>query len=295
MGYQSINNLYKSQDILAFKTVYALEKVHGTSANISWTDGKVGFFSGGTKYETFISLFDAEALTAKLQEHFGAINVIIYGESYGGKEQGMSATYGTTPRFVAFDVKVRDCWLDVPNAHGVCIKMGIEFVDYDLIDSSLASIDACRDKPSTQGLRHGMGEHPREGIVLRPPFEVTDGHGDRVIAKHKRDEFRETSSPRVVKDPEQLAVLTQADKVANEWVTPIRLEHVMAQLIVLHSTPEKQVEMKDIPALIRLMVADVEREGAGELVMSKEVAKAIGTRTVWQLKAYLAARLREGR
>ncbi len=47
MGYRKIPNLYKDADILLFKDCFASEKVHGTSAHVSWKDGKVNFFAGG--------------------------------------------------------------------------------------------------------------------------------------------------------------------------------------------------------------------------------------------------------
>lgn len=34
MGYMHIDNLYKDARVLSFKHVYALEKIHGTSAHI---------------------------------------------------------------------------------------------------------------------------------------------------------------------------------------------------------------------------------------------------------------------
>lgn len=38
MGYMHIDNLYKNQDMLIFRECYALEKIHGTSAHVSWKD-----------------------------------------------------------------------------------------------------------------------------------------------------------------------------------------------------------------------------------------------------------------
>ena len=51
MGYLHIDNLYKNQDILMFKECYAMEKIHGTSAHVSFKavpdqQATVGFFSG---------------------------------------------------------------------------------------------------------------------------------------------------------------------------------------------------------------------------------------------------------
>jgi len=68
MGYMHIDNLYKNQDILMFKECYACEKIHGTSAHVSWKNGKLSFFSGGVEYLEFVNLFDQEKLTDKFTE-----------------------------------------------------------------------------------------------------------------------------------------------------------------------------------------------------------------------------------
>jgi hypothetical protein len=113
MGYLHIDNLYKDQTILMFKECYALEKIHGTSAHISWNvkDKKVKFFSGGESYERFVSLFDIEFLQKTFAENFIDSNVTIYGEAYGGKQQGMSNTYGKELKFIGFEVQVGEYWL----------------------------------------------------------------------------------------------------------------------------------------------------------------------------------------
>jgi len=45
VGYLHIENLYRpaAQIILLFREVYALEKVHGTSAHVAWKQGKVWY------------------------------------------------------------------------------------------------------------------------------------------------------------------------------------------------------------------------------------------------------------
>src|SRR6185295_5043867 len=114
MGYLHISNLYKEQTILLFKECYAMEKVHGTSAHISWADGQLTFFSGGEKHDKFVALFDQERLRTEFEQRFAGFKVTVYGEAYGGKCQGMSHTYGTDLRFIAFDVQIDEHWLAVP-------------------------------------------------------------------------------------------------------------------------------------------------------------------------------------
>ena len=280
MGYLHIENLYRpeAQRILEFKRVYALEKIHGTSAHVAWTGHEVKFFAGGESYQNFIALFDHDRLRAKFVEMFGENAAIVYGEAYGGKCQGMRKTYGDTLRFVAFDVKVGDHWLDVPKAHAIVESLGLAFVHFDLVSSDLASLDAERDRPSTQAKRNGIAtDCISEGIVIRPPFEVTLNNGARLIAKHKRAEFSERKTiPNV--DPTKLQMLENAEAIAEEWVTEMRLTHVLDHL----GNPD---DLSAIPQIIPAMVEDVCREASGEIRDSKEARKAIGARTVKLFKA----------
>lgn len=278
MGYLHIDNLYKNQNILMFRECYAMEKIHGTSANVSWraADEHVGFFSGGEKHENFRSLFSEDMLRS-LFRALGHEKLIIYGEAYGGKCQGMSKTYGKDLRFVAFDVLHNERWFDVPTAAAICENLGIEFVHYVRCSTDLLELDIQRDKPSTQAQRNGVADPCiSEGVVLRPIYEFTDHRGNRIIAKHKRAEFRERKSiPNV--DPTMRDLLEKADEIAEEWVTEMRMNHVLDKLNL-------ENDLKNIPAVIAAMQEDVTREALGEIVDNKAVRKAIGTAAVKMYK-----------
>jgi hypothetical protein len=273
----SIKNLYKSTEILLFKEVYAMEKIHGTSSHIQWKDNKVIFFSGGEKHDRFVELFDESFLEEKFKELFGEMNVTIFGEAYGGKQQGMSHTYGKELKFIAFDVKVGDNWLDVPNAEDVTKKFNLEFVHYEKIPAQLFHIDRERDTESIQAIRNGCGKGKlREGIVLRPLIELRKNNGDRIIVKHKRDEFMETKTPREV-DPEKLKLLKDAEEISNEWVTANRLEHVLDKI-------GNPTDISETGKVIKAMIEDVTREAEGEIVESKLALQSIGKRTAQLFK-----------
>ena len=292
MSYLHIINLYRpeGQTILMFKECYALEKIHGTSSHLTFTytntpsgsDWVISFFSGGESQDKFVKLFKAEELLAKIRS-IGLPQdkkLTIYGEAYGGKQQGMSATYGKDLKFVAFDVKIGDCWLDVPKAAELVTGFGLEFVDYCKVSTDIAALDAERDKPSTQAVRNGILEpKKREGVVLRPLQEMTLNNGSRVICKHKTAEFSETATPRVVDDPAKLQVLADANKIADEWVVMHRLEHVLQKI------PDYSI--KDMPKVIAAMLEDVLREAKGEIIESKEVYKAINSKTATLFKTHL--------
>jgi hypothetical protein len=279
MGYMHIDNLYKYQDILLFRECYALEKIHGTSAHVRWSDGSLKFGSGGEKHARFMALFDDDAL-ANLFRELGHPSVTIYGEAYGGKQQAQAWRYGPDLRFVVFEVKVGETWLDVPNAADVARKLGLEFVAYERVSTDLDVLNALRDSCSVQAERNGMGtDKPREGIVLRPLIEFVRTNGERVIAKHKRDEERETKTPRAV-DPSKLEVLQQASSIADEWVTPTRLAHVLDKL-------PHGLGVESMRQVLDAMLEDVLREGAGEIVDSREARAAISRKAALLFKARL--------
>lgn len=285
MGYMHISNLYADQNVLRFKQLYALEKLHGTSANVQWRDGHVRFSSGGEKHERFAALFNE----ADLAERFTALGhdtVVVYGEAYGGSQQKQAWRYGPDLKFAAFEVKIGDTWLNVANAHDVSTKLGLEFVHYVIVPTELAAIDAERDAPSEQARRNGVeGDQPREGVVLRPLDEMFKSNGERIIAKHKRDEERETKTPRKVVDPAEFEKITSAAKIADEYVTDTRLVHVLQKLELNGET----LKIDRTGDVARAMVEDVTREAAGEILDSKEARSAIGRKARELFHAKLSA------
>ena len=288
MGYQHIPNLYKEQAILAFPECYALEKIHGTSAHIKFTRVHdavdVHFFSGGEKHVNFVALFDPVLLAQRIHDHtFNEL--VIYGEAYGGKCQGMSATYGPALKFVAFEVMLDGVYINIPDAQAIVKDLGLEFVFYTRIKTTLTEIDAQRDAPSVQAQRNGITEPKvREGVVLFPLQQTRDHRGNRIFAKHKRDEFRETATPRVV--TEKSIEIINAEKAANEFVTDMRLEHVLDKLPDHDIT---QMGSRIIPA----MQEDILREGAGEVVDGPQLRREIARRTAILYKQRMQSKLVE--
>ena len=292
MSYRDIDNLYKAQEVFLFKEIWSTEKIHGTSAHVGWKpEGGMQYFQGGTSYESFLKLFDLEKLRYEFEGYVHnksevGFPLTVYGEAYGGKLQGMSATYGKDLKFVAFEVKIGDHWLVVPAADEVARKLGFDFVPYKKIPGTLEAIELALSEDSEQAIKNGMGPgHRREGLVLRPPIEVTKNNGDRIMAKHKNPEFTETKTKREV-DPSKMKILAEAEAIADEWVTPMRLVHV------LDAFPEPW-DMKITGDVIRSMISDVLKESKGEIIDSKEAHTAIGSRTAKLFKEKLNRVLKE--
>lgn len=266
MGYLHIDNLYKNQDILMFRECYALEKVHGTSAHVSLKDDKVHYFAGGVKHALYLQCFNMDDLEERLRG-LGHKEITIFGEAYGGNCQAMSGVYGKQLRFIAFDVRIGETWLDVPNANQVADKLGLEFVPWERVPAIVEVLDQHRDLPSRVAKRRGtLGDKTAEGIVVRPIMELTKSNGSRVIAKHKTTTFQERKTQPEVGDKAQ--VLADAAAIAEEWVTDMRLEHVLQKL------PDAGIA--NTGEVVHAMQEDVVREAAGEIVLSQEAMKAIG-------------------
>ena len=285
MSYRHIPNLYKDKRILMFKRCFAMEKIHGTSAHVSWKDGKLTFFSGGAAHDSFVALFNQETLVEAFEKR-ECPDVTVYGEAYGGKMQKMSETYGDQLRFIAFEVKIDDVWLDVPKAHTFATYLGLEFVEYVEVSTDLDVLDTLRDSMSAQAKRNGCGEKKREGIVLRPPIEVRLNNGERLLAKHKNETFSERKhTPKV---GVALEVLQEAEKIADEWVVPERIRHVADALGL-------KIGVENIGPLIKGVRADMAREAAGEIVVNDATWKAIAKQTAVTVKGMCVAALRESK
>lgn len=317
MGYMHIDNLYKNQDILLFKECYAMEKIHGTSAHITIRKMlttiieppfEVDYFSGGEKLESFKKIFNELDIRRRMGFLVISNELTIFGEAYGGKCQGMSGTYGKELKFVAFDVKIGESWLDVPRAEEICKQLGIEFVFYQKVPTDIEILDKLASSPSIQSRRNRGAiattlksfwefgteyedDKLREGIVLRPLIEVKKNNGERIIAKHKNQAFAErVNQPKLVKlSQDKLEVLKDVEKIANEWVTLMRLKHVLDKYYPLRAEPS----IEDTKEIIGAMIEDITREAKGEIIDSKVVRNLIGKKTATLFKKYLQNRLRE--
>jgi len=283
MSYLKILNLYKNPDIFLFKEVWADEKCHGTSQNISYKNNQLSFFAGGEKHENFVNLFNQEQLLEAFNK-LGHQEITVYGEGAGGKQQGMKDTYGSKLIFVAFDVKIGDCWLNRPNAEEVVNVLGLQFIPYVKCSTDITELDRERDAPSVLAKRVGITEDkPREGIVIRPLIELRKNNGERIIAKHKGEKFRETKSPRPV-DMDRFKVLEDAQKIAEEWVTPARLKNILSHF------PE-DIDIKSTGTIIKTMVEDVKREAGTEIVFSGDAEKAISKSAALLFKKHLQSKI----
>ncbi|RJR10698.1 hypothetical protein C4588_02790 [Candidatus Parcubacteria bacterium] len=290
MGYRKITNLQLDHPLFLFKQVYALEKIHGTSTHLTFTfqDNKWQYqvFSGGIKHPDFLFMLNTkyrlatdviEKLT-QLTAGQDVQKIVIYGEGYGGRCQGMSDVYGPL-NFVAFEVcKISthgEHWLDVSRAARFVELLGLPFVFYELGPATPEWLNEQRNRPSEQAKRNGLGDNQEgEGIVIRAPMELVDENGGRMIAKYKREGFRETATARPLTEAE-IQERQDAQGVAEEWVVEERLNHVLSALV---AKGHSKLTLKDTRLVMDTMIEDVSIEALGKIVWSESVGKAIGAR-----------------
>lgn len=273
MAYLKIKNLYTVPHILE---CFALEKIEGSSANISFKkDAQVTFFPGCANHNQFAQLFPAniydtfkEVFAEYINEQGEYPEVTFFGEVHGGKIQGMSKWYGPDIKFIVFDVKINGRWMNVPYAEEKTVKMGLKFVPYERGPLTIEFLDAQRDAPSKISLSE---DAPKEGIVVRAIYESNSEDGYRFIYKHKRAEFRETKTVREV-SAEDAKIWSDAKEAAEEYTTPIRLNHVLQKL--------GDVGVKDTGKVVRAMIDDIFAEAREEISWSKALEKEIGKITV---------------
>lgn len=292
MGYRKIPNLQINHPLFLFKEVYAMEKIHGTSSHIilTWTGEKWEWkaFAGGIKYNDFVFMLNTRyQMSTEVIAKLTALTtgkdlkkIILYGEGYGGRCQGMGDVYGPL-NFVVFEVVKDDRWCGVEESAYFVNQIGLPFVYYERGPATVEWLDSQRNRPSEQAKRNGMGDTLMgEGIVVRAPMELYDDNDGRLLAKYKRENFKETRTARSLTE-EDVEALNDAKEIAEEWVVEERLNHVLSALVTRMSPvgETRPLTIKDTGLVIQEMIQDVSVEAAGQIEWSDAAAKAISKKT----------------
>jgi len=287
MGYMKIVQLYKCKEMFKYKEIIASEKIHGTSTNFHFKDNELKFHCGGETAQTFEALFDKDfllnELTLILKENKWT-HITVYGEAYGGKQQGMFETYGPKLKFIVFDIKVTletaiSYFLDFFEAEKLAERLKLDFVPYIIGHCTTEFLQEQCYKDSVQAMRNGITDPKmREGIVIRPLKEDVFNDGTRAICKYINDPFRETKSSRPIgPNSNKLKIFTESEEIANEWVTENRFNHVSSKF--LHTKENKILEKTDVGKLIDLMIGDIKLEAGNEIIWTPEIIKTVKHQT----------------
>ena len=108
----------------------------------------------------------------------------LYGEGYGGKIQKAGATYGPEQRFVLFDIRIGDMWLERDNITNIAFSLGLDVVPITGYGTLQTMVNICRD-----GFESQWGPFQAEGLIARPAVELFNRRGERVITKLKVKDF----------------------------------------------------------------------------------------------------------
>ena len=169
------------------------EKIDGTNIRIKW-DGKTVEIAGRSDnaqlpvplIQKLDELFKTLDAMTKLKEVFGNeedLEVILYGEGFGGKIQSGSL-YGEQD-FVLFDVVINGMYLQRHNVNDIAEKLKIQRVPILGQGTMDEAIEMCK-----KGFNSKWGDFIAEGIVARPvDTELFSRRGDRIITKIKYKDF----------------------------------------------------------------------------------------------------------
>ena len=165
------------------------EKVDGTNIRVMW-DGEAVRFGGKTfraqlpakLVEHLQATFTAQAMAAQFPDG----GACLYGEGYGAGIQKGGGYYGREQRFVLFDVKVGDWWLQEIDVKAIGAALRVPVVPCAGVGTLHEMIRVVQQ----DGLQSAWGPFAAEGIVARPLAPLFARNGDRIICKVKTRDFR---------------------------------------------------------------------------------------------------------
>lgn len=281
--YPHIENIDEVPAVFELPEVVVTEKVHGSAMRIGLIDGKVRI--GGRRLEFvdirpeskegqgFVSWVLDTGLDRKVSEAFAGHDVILFGEWHGSGtpskgwpqiQKGIRYLKGND--FRIFDIKLDGAYLAQDEVPACAARVGLKAMpvlyrgrpDGEAFNSLI-------DTMSRVGEENGIAdpENTIEGIVVRPPEMQWDPKGGPVMAKYKVGKWAERASkakhPKT--PPKEKPVIPGAKEFAEEFVTPVRLEHVLDQL----REEGIPIDVKSMGEVMKRMGQDIKREGASAL------------------------------
>lgn len=169
------------------------EKIDGTNIRIIWNGHKVEFRGRTDKAQIpsallnrLIELFGGEVNEQIFEQNFGEKEVMLIGEGYGAKIQGVGGLYRPDQDFILFDVMIGENYQPRETVNAVAKMFNLDVVPIVLKGTIQDGIDFVKDKPKST-----IGTAPMEGLVGRTKVELKDRCGNRVIVKIKVSDFNE--------------------------------------------------------------------------------------------------------
>jgi len=111
-------------------------------------------------------------------------NICLYGEGIGAGIQS-GGGYSTVQKFVLFDIKIGEWWLQRKDVENIANKLNLEIVPI----IGAGTLDDAVTLAKT-GMQSTYGNFKAEGIVARPVIELFTRGGHRIITKIKCRDFK---------------------------------------------------------------------------------------------------------
>lgn len=171
------------------------EKVDGTNIRVFWDGHKVEF-GGRTDsaeipkalLDSLNNIFGTAEAEELFEQTFGEKNVILFGEGYGGKVQGVGNGYRPDENFILFDVLIGENYQSREWVEKTAQMFGVKVVPVLFTGPLQAGIDYVCGHPKSVVADKDIY---MEGVVARPKVELKDRRGRRVIVKIKWKDFKD--------------------------------------------------------------------------------------------------------
>ena len=167
------------------------EKIDGTNIRIHWDGFRIAFAGRTDKavipahlMEKLNEIFMKPEVGELFEQTFGEKEVILFGEGYGNKIQGVGSQYRNDVGFILFDVMVNGNWRSRENVGKIAECFGLEVVPVVLTGTINQAVEFVKNNPKST-----IGTAYMEGVVGRPSVELQDRNGKRVIVKIKSRDF----------------------------------------------------------------------------------------------------------
>lgn len=169
------------------------EKVDGTNIRIYW-DGHCVTFGGRTERASIPAplvnrlneLFGGEESAQMFEQLFGEREVILFGEGYGNKIQGVGKQYiPDGVDFILFDLLIGNNYQPRESVTRCAEAFGIRAVP--VVGRGTLHDAEMYVRAHNKSL---LGDLPMEGVVCRPIQELRDRCGNRIIVKIKWKDFK---------------------------------------------------------------------------------------------------------
>lgn len=165
------------------------EKVDGTNIRVTWdAEHNLVLFGGRTDRAQIptplasylVSHFTADRLASGLKG-----SLVLYGEGCGAKIQKCGGVYGADQRFILFDAKAGDVWLERETVEQIAEALEIPVAPIIHRGPLMEGIEMTR-----AGVPSLLAENfIMEGFVMRPHVELRNRLGSRIISKIKHRDF----------------------------------------------------------------------------------------------------------